>query len=119
MNLYNILKDSFDYGSTRSRNHFPSFALKIATYIIPAVILGHYTDTTVKVFQTNEILGKEVFGYIVLQTLINIITLYLLMVFLSSFSSEFQQTVAGSYFIVLYFGMQTNYIDILQHHMLN
>ena len=50
---------------------------------------------------------------------INIATLYVLINYLSKFASEFQQSIAGSYFIVLYFGMQTNYIDILQNHMLN
>ena len=31
--------------------------------------------------------------------------------------SEFQVTVAGGYFIVLYFGIQTNYIDMFKEAM--
>jgi hypothetical protein len=42
--------------------------------------------------------------------------MYLILVFLSDFISEFQVTIAGGYFIVLYFGMQTNYIDMIKNY---
>lgn len=119
MKLYDIVKKSFQYGTTSSREHFISFAIKIITYIIPAVILGHYTDQIIQTFQTKELLGSNLLYYAILQMCINIATLYVLINYLSKFASEFQQSIAGSYFIVLYFGMQTNYIDILQNHMLN
>jgi hypothetical protein len=37
--------------------------------------------------------------------------------FALKFTSEFQVTIAGSYFIVLYFGMQTNYIRMIKHYI--
>jgi len=43
--------------------------------------------------------------------------MYLIIVYLSDYISEFQVTVAGGYFIVLYFGMQTNYINMIQEFM--
>jgi hypothetical protein len=52
--------------------------------------------------------------YIFLQTLIIILTLYLIFFFLSDYMSEFQVTIAGGFFIVLYYGMQTNYILMIQ-----
>ncbi len=48
MNFDNIIKRATDFGTFRSRENFFSFSLKCLFYIIPAIILGNYTDTTVK-----------------------------------------------------------------------
>jgi hypothetical protein len=72
------------------------------------------TDITVKKLQEYKALGENRIYYILLQTFIVISTLYLILIFLSDFISEFQVTIAGGYFIVLYFGMQTNYIDMIK-----
>ena len=103
-----------DFGSVRSRKHFLSFLLKIWLYILPAITLGNYTDITVQTMQTYQILGDNTFYYILLQTLSIISTLYLFLILFYDFMSEFTNTMAGSYFIVLYFGMQTNYIQMLK-----
>lgn len=52
--------------------------------------------------------------YILFQTFLIISTLYVIVVFLADFSSEFKLTLAGSYFIVLYFGVQSNYINMIK-----
>ena len=117
MNIYEIFERALDFGTLRSRNNFFSFVLKILFYIIPAVILGNYNDMIIKKIQDKEFLGNNILYYILLQTLIIIITQYLLLVFLLKFTSEFQATIAGSYFIVLYFGMQTNYIRMIKEYM--
>jgi hypothetical protein len=95
-----------------------SFALKIMIYIIPAVILGHFTDIAIKKIRDDKVFGKFIIYYILLQTIFNIVTLYLFILFLPNFTSEFQTTVSGGYFIVLYFSMQTNYIDMLKEYMI-
>ena len=94
-----------------------SFTLKVLLYIIPAVILGNYTDITVKRLQEYKTLGENTLHYILLQTLIVISTMYVILKMLSDFISEFQVTIAGGYFIVLYFGMQTNYIHMIQEYI--
>lgn len=86
-------------------------------YIIPAIILGNYTDNIVKKLQKDKLFGNNIFYYILLQTSIIISSLYLTLIFLSNFISEFQVTIAGGYFIVLYFGMQTNYIHMIKEYM--
>ena len=48
MRIFNILTQAINFGSVRSRNNFFSFLLKALLYIIPAIILGNYTDITVK-----------------------------------------------------------------------
>ena len=114
MRFINIMERATDFGSVRSRKHFLSFLLKIWLYILPAITLGNYTDITVQTMQTYQILGDNTFYYILLQTLIIISTLYIFLILFYDFMSEFTNTMAGSYFIVLYFGMQTNYIQMLK-----
>lgn len=117
MKLHNILNRATDFGTLRHRNDILSFTLKILVYIIPAVILGHATDIAVKEMKNNKVFGENSFHYILFQTIFNIITLYLFILFLTEFMSEFERTIAGGYFIVLYFGMQTNYIVMLKEYM--
>jgi len=81
------------------------------------VILGHFTDMTVENMKTRKTLGENQLYYILFQTVVNIVTLYLFVLFLTDFMSEFQQTTSGGYFMVLYFGMQTNYIDMMKDYM--
>lgn len=96
---------------------FFHFTLKITSYIIPAIVLGTYTDITVKKLQDCTVLGDNSLYYILLQTLIVISTQYLFLSFLLNFTKEFQTTIAGGYFIVLYFGMQTNYIRMIKEYI--
>jgi hypothetical protein len=117
MRLPDILQHATDFGTFHSRENFISFTLKTLLYIFPAVILGHYTDRFVKKLQDENRLGQNTLHYILLQTFIGILTLYLCIAFLSEFSSEFQVTVAGGYFTVLYFGLQTNYISMIQEYL--
>lgn len=117
MKLSDIIQRATDFGTLRSRDNFFSFTLKILFYIIPAVILGNYTDIIIKRLQKDKVFGGNILYYILLQTLIVISTLYLILIFLSDFISEFQVTIAGGYFIVLYFGMQTNYISMIKEYI--
>jgi len=117
MKVSKIIDLSTDFGTRRSRNDLFSFALKIMIYIIPSLILGHFTDITIKKIRTINVFGKDNIYYILLQTIFNIITLYLFILYLPKFTSEFQKTMSGGYFIVLYFSMQPNYIDIKNEFM--
>ena len=114
MRIFNILTQAMNFGSVRSRKNYFSFLLKALLYIIPATVLGNYTDITVKKAETHQLLGDHPFYYILLQTLIIISTLYFFLTFFSDFFSEFTNTIPGTYFIILYFGMHTNYIYMLK-----
>jgi hypothetical protein len=117
MRLPDIIERATNFGTFRSRDNFFSFTLKILFYIIPAVILGNYTDIIIKKLQEYKTLGDNTLYYILLQTFIVISTQYLFLEFLLEFISEFQITIAGGYFIVLYFGMQTNYIRMIKDYI--
>lgn len=117
MNSLKIIKKSIDFGTIHSRENFFSFTLKCLFYIIPAIILGNYTDITIKNIKKDKELGDSVFYYILLQTLIIISTLYIILLVLTNYTSEFQVTVAGGLFVVFYFGIQTNYVDMIKDHI--
>jgi len=117
MRLHDIIKRATEFGTLRSRENFFSFTLKILIYIIPAVILGNYTDITVKRLQQDKTFGENIRNYILLQTFIIILTMYVILKIMSSFISEFQVTIAGGFFIVLYYGIQTHYIDMIQEYI--
>jgi hypothetical protein len=117
MKLYDIIERATDFGTFRSHSNIFSFILKILFYMIPALILGHYTDRIVERVQEHKTLGENILYYILLQTLIIIITLYLFIKFLSHFSSEFQVTIECAYFITLYFNLQNNYINMMQEYL--
>lgn len=114
MELHDVIERAIDFGNIRSHKNFFSFELKMILYIIPAAIIGTFTDIIVKKLKEHKILGYNTIYYILLQTFIITSTLYFFIVFLSAFTSEFQTTLAGSFFIVLYFGMQSNYIIMLK-----
>ena len=59
MKIGHIIERATDFGSGRSRKYFLSFLLKIGLYIIPAVILGNYTDITVQKMETAQLLGDN------------------------------------------------------------
>jgi hypothetical protein len=117
MKLIHIFQRATDFGTFRSRDNFFSFALKCLFYIIPAIILGDYTDRIIKNSKTKRLLGDDTIYYILLQTTIIISTLYLILLFLSGYTSEFQLSLAGGVFIVLYFGIQTNYMDMIKDYI--
>lgn len=117
MKLFDIIQRATEFGTFRSRATFASFTLKCIIYIIPAIILGYYTDVTIKSIKERKVLGENGFYYILLQTFIIISTLYLILLFLYDFTSEFQVTIAGGFFMVLYFGLQINYINMINEFM--
>jgi hypothetical protein len=117
MKLFNIIERATDFGTFRSRDNFFSFGLKILFYILPAVIFGHYTDLYIKTLKKHNVFGNTILFYILLQTLLIIASLYILIIFLKDYMSELQETAAGGYFIVLYFGIQTNYIYMLEEYI--
>ena len=63
MKLVNIIQRATDFGTFRSRKHFFSFTLKIIFYIIPAIVLGNYTDITIQKFKKNKELGDYTLYY--------------------------------------------------------
>ena len=85
--------------------------------MFPSVVLGHYIDKTIHMLKKRKTLGDSNSVYIMLQTIVNIIILYTFQLLIRDYVREFQQSIACSFFIVLYFGTQTNYIDMFKDYM--
>ena len=117
MKIHHIIQSATEFGTFRSRENFFSYALKFAFYIIPAIVLGNYTDVTMERIQKDRVLGDYLILYILAQTLIIITTMYLILLLSDGYTSEFQVTIAGAYFIVLYFGIQTNYMRMIKEYI--
>lgn len=117
MSLFNIIERATDFGTFRSRENFFSFTLKCIFYIIPAIIIGNFTDNIINKIKKDKILGNNIVYYILLQTLIILLTLYIILNLLTSYTNEFQVTIAGGFFSVLYFGIQTNYMYMIKEYI--
>ena len=117
MNLINIVNKGTNFGTYHYKHNIFSFTIRLLFYVIPAIILGYYTDIIVKIIEINKIFGTFNFYYILLQTVLIILTLYIFVVFFEDYINEFHETIAGAYFVVLYFGMQSNYMIMLRKFM--
>jgi hypothetical protein len=117
MRVPDILERAFDFGTESSHDNFFSFTLKILFYIIPACILGKYTDKTIKSLQEYKTLGENILYYILLQTFTIVITFYVILHLFPKFINELQVTVAGVFFGALYFNMQGNYINMIHSYI--
>jgi len=117
MNIVDIINNATNFGTFEHRQSFFSFVTKMLFYLIPAIIFGHYTDASILKLKTRKLLGNNIINYILLQILSITITLFILIKYLEKFVSEFQMTITGSFFIVLYFGLQTNFLYMIQKYM--
>ena len=79
---------------------------KTFALLIPAVILGHYIDKMVESIQHKIGLYMAV----LIQTLLNIVLIYILHRVMYAYSNEFQLTLPGMFFSAMFFGMQTNFL---------
>jgi hypothetical protein len=77
--------------------------------IVPAIFIGHYLDEIVEKMNI-----KDKAHSVILQTLLNVLVIYILHRMSQAYTSEFQLTLPGLFFSALFFGMQTNYIRDLK-----
>lgn len=77
--------------------------------IVPAIILGHYLDEFVERTKLTKLKS------IILQTILNILIIYMLHKVNAAYTREFQVSLGGLFFSALFFGMQTNYIKNLKY----
>jgi hypothetical protein len=117
MNLLNIIRSATNFGTSRAQDYYVSFLLQSMFYMVPAIILGNYTDVAVEKIKKDKTLGDYAVSYILLQTLIIISTLYLILKLLSNYANEFETNLVGAFFIVYYFNIQTHYITMIKEYI--
>ncbi len=96
----------------KSEQSLVPFVVKTLLMILPAVILALITDSVMLSFQTKT--GSSAITCVLIQTSILILTMYSLGKGVPSATKEFQTTLAGVFFISLYFGLQENYYSNIQ-----
>ncbi len=93
----------------KSREGFFALNVRSMLLIVPAIFMGHYLDEIVE-----KINIKNKTQSVILQTILNVLLIYILHKFSNAYTKEFQVSLAGLFFSALFFGMQTNYIRDLK-----
>ena len=91
------------------RESFLALNVKSMMLIVPAIFMGHYLDEFVEYLKI-----KSKINSVILQTLLNVLIIYILHRLSKAYTQEFQVSLAGLFFSALFFGMQTNYIRDLK-----
>lgn len=92
-----------------AREGFLALNIKSMILIVPAIFMGHYLDEFVELLQI-----KNKFNSVLVQTILNVVLIYILHKLSKAYTQEFQVSLAGLFFSALFFGMQTNYIQNLK-----
>jgi len=111
--MHTIL-EGLHFGKTNHKKFIP-FTIKLLAMAIPGIILGHYLDQSILWLQRYNHAGKMPATYTVLQLLTWIVIYYLLFRYANGFAVELQYSIAGIFFVTLFFIVQTNFVNNLQH----
>lgn len=116
-NLKNKVTSNLSEGLTfGTQNHsaFIPFTVKFLALALPGIALGHYLDQGVYWTQKRRLLGSTSLAYLSLQISAWVILFYALFQFAATYAAEFQSSVAGIFFVALFFTVQTNFVTNLQ-----
>ena len=94
-----------------------ALTIKVFIFLVPGIILGHYIDQYINKLKKQEVFGKNIVNYIIIQTILSVIVVYCLIHWAKSYTKEIECRIVGVFFASLYFNMQTNYIDNIQHYL--
>ena len=105
--------DGFSFGH-ETYDTFLSFTIKFISHSLPSILVGHYLDQGVFYLQREAWLGSLPLSYMLLQISIWMLFFYGLFHMIPLYTSEFQGTLTGIFFVTLFFIVQTNFIKNIQ-----
>jgi len=111
--IWDHIADGFRFGKTR-HSHPITFTIKFLSLAIPGAFLGHYADQAILKAQRMELLGRLHLPYLILQLFLWVILFYSLFIFAPGYTKEFQHSIAGIFFVALFFSVQDNFVANLQ-----
>lgn len=111
--VWDRIVDGFDFGKKHG-GHPITFTIKFLSLAIPGAFLGHYADQAILKVQRMELLGQYHLPYLILQLFLWIVMFYSLFVFAPGYTKEFQYSIAGIFFVALFFSVQDNFVANLQ-----
>lgn len=107
------IQDGFKFGKKHHGHPIP-FLIRFLSLAIPGAFLGHYVDQAVLKVQRLNLLGTMKVQYVFLQLFLWAGLFYALFVFAPGYTKEFQRSIAGIFFIALFFSVQPNFVANLQ-----
>ena len=110
--LYSV-KEGLSFGD-QNYTSILSFTIRVITQALPGIILGHYLDQGIYWTHTQKWMGSSAVPYALAQIVAWILIFYSMLYFIPSYANEFQGTMAGIFFITLFFIVQTNFVTNLQ-----
>ena len=112
--LTDAISEGLHFGIKTHKNFVP-FTIKLMAMAIPGIILGHYLDQSILWLQLHKYAGNMPVVYTALQLSMWIVLYYLLLKYANGFAIEMQDSIAGIFFVTLFFIVQTNFVSNLQH----
>jgi hypothetical protein len=112
-NILRSVSEGLAFGSDNYTSML-SFTIRIITLALPGIVLGHYLDQGIYWTKKQKWLGLSAIPYVFAQIVAWILIFYSIFFFASSYAMEFQGTVAGIFFVTLFFVVQTNFVTNLQ-----
>ena len=110
---WNNIQDGFKFGKQHHGHPIP-FVIRFLSLAIPGAFLGHYVDQAVLKVQRLNLLGILKVRYVFLQLFLWAAMFYILFLFAPGYTKEFQGSIAGIFFIALFFSVQDNFVKNLQ-----
>ncbi|NDB83250.1 MAG: hypothetical protein EB127_11060 [Alphaproteobacteria bacterium] len=107
------IQDGFKFGKKHHGHPIP-FLIRFLSLAIPGAFLGHYVDQAVLKVQRLNLLGTMKVQYVFFQLFLWAGLFYALFVFAPGYTKEFQRSIAGIFFIALFFSVQPNFVANLQ-----
>jgi len=107
------ISDGFKFGKKHHGHPIP-FIIRFLSLAIPGAFLGHYADQLILKAQRLKLLGSLIVPYVFMQLFLWIAIFYSLFVFAPGYTKEFQNTLAGIFFVTLFFTVQHNFVANLQ-----
>jgi hypothetical protein len=107
------IQDGFNFGKKHHGHPIP-FVIRFLSLAIPGAFLGHYADQAVLKVQRLNLLGPLKVRYVFLQLFLWAALFYAMFLFIPRYTKEFQMSIAGIFFIALFFSVQENFVTNLQ-----
>jgi uncharacterized membrane protein YraQ (UPF0718 family) len=111
-----VTKDFYNgiYLNNKTPKGIISLTIKVLIFLVPGILLGHYIDQYINKLKKQEVFGKNIVNYVMIQTVISIFIVYCLVNWAKSYTKEIENKIAGVFFASLYFNMQNHYIENIQ-----
>lgn len=110
-----IYSKAIDFGNPASKHSFIVYVFRMILFIIPAIVVSHLLDETMNhLYSRYDSSTYLTILLVLIQTFFMVAALYFFITYFNDFSSEFQSTAPGGFFIAIFYGFQPYYFKHLK-----